>query len=68
MAAELKIKRKITGVLKNYREMSEAEVESVWDEAVAFMETLPESERGSFYWESGMEALFLVAPASGEKK
>lgn len=60
-----KIRAKVSYALKNAENFSQEEIDSVWNEAVAFLKTLPKEERGEFYWNSGgMEALFLLTTES----
>lgn len=48
--------------------LSQTEIDEVWNEAVAFLKTLPKEKRGDFYWNSGMECLFLLTTESkGER-
>ena len=46
--------------LNNAEKLSQADIDEVWNEAVAFLNTLPKEKRGGFYWNSGMECLFLL--------
>lgn len=60
-----KIKAKVATTLKNADTLSQKDIDMVWNEAVAFLETLPKEKRGAFYWNSGgLEALFLLTSES----
>ncbi len=50
--------------LNNAEKLSQADIDEVWNEAVAFLNTLPKEKRGGFYWNSGMECLFLLTTES----
>lgn len=39
----------------------------VWAKAMKYIQTLPERERGGFYWNSGLECLFLLTTESKRK-
>lgn len=63
-----KIKAKVSNTLKNAENLSQKDIDMVWAEAVAFLETLPKEKRGEFYWNSGgLEALFLLTTESKGK-
>ena len=63
-----KIRAKVSNTLKNAEKLSQKDIDMVWNEAVAFLETLPKERRGGFYWNSGgMEALFLLTTESKGK-
>ena len=61
-AAEMK--RTIADTLANRKTLSQKEVDDVWFKVTGFIETLPESERGAFYWNSCAEALFMMTTES----
>ncbi len=54
------LKNKIIDTINNCERLTQAEIDSVWDEAMAYIRTLPKRERGGFYWNSGLECLFLL--------
>ena len=59
-----KMKRKIAETLANRKTLSQKEADDVWLEVADFLKTLPESERGAFYWGSCAEALFMMTTES----
>ncbi|MBE8952798.1 MAG: hypothetical protein SR1Q7_06610 [Quinella sp. 1Q7] len=62
-----RIRAKVAHTLKNAEKLSQAEIDSVWNDAMAFMKTLPDKKRGAFYWNSGgLECLFLLTTESKE--
>ena len=64
MDAKKVARNKIIDAINNHQNLSESELESIWNEMMMFMATLPENERGDFYWTSGLETLYMLAPVS----
>lgn len=62
-----KIKAKVSETLKKAETLSQAEIDMVWAKAMKYIQTLPERERGGFYWNSGLECLFLLTTESKRK-
>lgn len=61
-----RIRAKVAHTLKNAEKLSQAEIDSVWEETANYMNTLPSRKRGAFHWQSGSEALFLLTTESKE--
>lgn len=54
-----RVREKIINTLNNIEDFTQEEIDIIWDEAMEFIETLPKDKRGNFYWNSGLECLFL---------
>ena len=64
-----RVRDRVIDTLNNAEKLSQAEIDEVWNMAVDFLKTLPKEKRGGFYWNSGMECLFLLTTESkGEVK
>ena len=55
------MRKKIVEANRNCENMTAEELKAVYDEAIEFLKTLPENERGKFGWESGLEMLYMLA-------
>ena len=65
---KFRVRNKVIDTLNKAEILSQTEIDEVWNEAVAFLKTLPKEKRGDFYWNSGMECLFLLTTESkGER-
>lgn len=63
------IKRRVLAAFNSAENFTQEEIDTVWKEAMTFIKTLPEEKRGAFYWNSGLEAFFLLtSEAKGELK
>ena len=60
----VELKNKIVDTVNNCERLTQKEIDLVWDEAIAYIRTLPKRERGGFYWNSGLECLFLLTTES----
>lgn len=54
------IRVKIIDAINNSKKISYDELKQIHVEALKFIETLPQAERGKFYWESGFEMLEML--------
>ena len=62
---EREIRAKVSAALKNVQNLSQEEIDAIWQEATDFIRSLPEDERGGFYWNSGgLECLFMFTTES----
>ena len=64
MVNEELIKKKIAAALSNIEQLTQKEIDALWQEATAYIRTLPEEKRGGFYWRSGLECLFMFTTES----
>lgn len=60
---EKEIRQKISSILGK-SEVTEEECTAVYDEAMEFRRKLPVEQRGTFYWKSGLEMLFMMTKYS----
>ncbi len=59
------MRAKISAALKIIQDMPQEEIDALWEEAMKFIRSLPENQRGDFYWNSGgLECLFLFTSES----
>lgn len=58
------LKNKIVDTINNCENLTQEEIDAVWQEATEYIRSLPEKERGGFYWQSGLECLFLLTSES----
>lgn len=59
------MRAKISAALKIIQDMPQEEIDALWEEAMEFIRSLPENQRGGFYWNSGgLECLFLFTSES----
>ncbi len=64
-----RMKRKVLAALNSAENFTQEEIDAIWAEAMMFIKTLPKEKRGAFYWNSGLEAFFLLtAEAKGESE
>ena len=60
MASEREIEEKIAYAIANRKSLPYEELKRIYSEIAEYISSLPESERGNFYWESGMECLTMI--------
>ena len=58
------LKSKIADVLSNPQNFAQEDIDALWSEVKAYMNTLPSKERGAFHWESCAEAFYLLTTES----
>ena len=59
-SAKEEIMDKIAWAINNCQSLSKEELKKIFDEAIAFKESLPPEEQGSFGWESCLECLHML--------
>lgn len=61
-----RVKEQILRAFNSSENLTQKEIDDIWFKAKSYVLTLPEAERGGFYWRSGMEAFFLLTTESKE--
>ncbi len=59
-----RLKEKVLRAFNSAENLTQEEIDTLWEEATTFIKTLPEEKRGGFYWDSGLEAFFLLTTES----
>ena len=60
----VELRNEIIDTINNCERLTQAEIDTVWAKAMTYIRTLPKKERGGFYWNSGLECLFLLTTES----
>ena len=58
--AKREMKNEIALAIDNCEALTQEELKKIFDEAIAFKESLPPEEQGSFSWESCLECLHML--------
>ena len=59
-----KLSGRIIEAFNNRENISQEEIDELWEEVKEYMKALPSKERGAFHWRSGAEAFFLLTSES----
>lgn len=63
-AKTVELKNKIADTINDCERLTQEEIDEVWEEAMEYIRALPKEKRGGFYWNSGLECLFLLTTES----